>query len=329
MTRRKRGEEVPRPKPWRVLLHNTASARGWSELEQQAVDALDRVWVAITMEPRSVQNPSRQHRSKATLGAVKINGTELERWQYEVTSGGADLVRNRRRAADVMGHLGRDRSSWNHRSRHGRGPADTVSGIDSIAVAFDLRSARPGGQVPIGAVIPAADCVQILHHRCRHRPVLLVGPNNRRAQIPKCCATQRRSYPRVRPPQLCRTTASATRIPTDLIESAFPATTARTTPPIPHTETRGSIPMSLSTSRGTVIRNKTPTTMGARTILFPLWQTQTAVQRRNAVAPDTKLESSGGLRRDQAGDYARTGVDYLAVGALTHSVPALDLGLDM
>ncbi|NKY36559.1 carboxylating nicotinate-nucleotide diphosphorylase [Nocardia speluncae] len=62
---------------------------------------------------------------------------------------------------------------------------------------------------------------------------------------------------------------------------------------------------------------------------FPLWQTQAAVQRRNAAAPETKLESSGGLTLDMAADYARTGVDYLAVGALTHSVRVLDLGLDM
>ncbi|SUE29697.1 nicotinate-nucleotide diphosphorylase (carboxylating) nadc [Nocardia farcinica] len=61
---------------------------------------------------------------------------------------------------------------------------------------------------------------------------------------------------------------------------------------------------------------------------FPLWQTQAAVQRRNAIAPTTKLESSGGLTLDVAADYARTGVDYLAVGALTHSVTVLDLGLD-
>ena len=62
---------------------------------------------------------------------------------------------------------------------------------------------------------------------------------------------------------------------------------------------------------------------------FPLWQTQTAVQRRNANAPQTKLESSGGLSLDVAAEYARTGVDYFAVGALTHSVKVLDLGLDM
>lgn len=62
---------------------------------------------------------------------------------------------------------------------------------------------------------------------------------------------------------------------------------------------------------------------------FPLWQTQIAVQRRDSVSPNTKLESSGGLTIDDAADYARTGVDYLAVGALTHSVTVLDLGLDM
>ncbi|WP_067717136.1 carboxylating nicotinate-nucleotide diphosphorylase [Nocardia yamanashiensis] len=62
---------------------------------------------------------------------------------------------------------------------------------------------------------------------------------------------------------------------------------------------------------------------------FPLWMTQAAVQRRNKTAPGTKLESSGGLSLDMAADYARTGVDYLAVGALTHSVRVLDLGLDM
>ncbi|MFE6925622.1 carboxylating nicotinate-nucleotide diphosphorylase [Nocardia sp. NPDC057663] len=62
---------------------------------------------------------------------------------------------------------------------------------------------------------------------------------------------------------------------------------------------------------------------------FPLWQTQAAVQRRDATAPNTKLESSGGLSLEQAADYARTGVDYLAIGALTHSVRVLDLGLDM
>lgn len=62
---------------------------------------------------------------------------------------------------------------------------------------------------------------------------------------------------------------------------------------------------------------------------FPVWQTQMAVQRRDARAPAVLLESSGGLSLENAATYAATGVDYLAVGALTHSVRALDLGLDM
>lgn len=62
---------------------------------------------------------------------------------------------------------------------------------------------------------------------------------------------------------------------------------------------------------------------------FPVWQTQMAVQRRDVRAPAVLLESSGGLSLDNAAAYAATGVDYLAVGALTHSVRALDVGLDM
>jgi nicotinate-nucleotide pyrophosphorylase (carboxylating) len=45
--------------------------------------------------------------------------------------------------------------------------------------------------------------------------------------------------------------------------------------------------------------------------------------------PAVKLEASGGLRLDNARAVAETGVDYISVGALTHSSPALDLGLDM
>jgi nicotinate-nucleotide pyrophosphorylase (carboxylating) len=62
---------------------------------------------------------------------------------------------------------------------------------------------------------------------------------------------------------------------------------------------------------------------------FPVWMTQMAVQRRVARAPGVKLESSGNLSLDNAAAYAGTGVDYLAVGALTHSVRVLDIGLDV
>lgn len=62
---------------------------------------------------------------------------------------------------------------------------------------------------------------------------------------------------------------------------------------------------------------------------FPVWMTQMAVQRRAAAAPGVLLESSGNLSLDNASAYAGTGVDFLAVGALTHSVRVLDVGLDL
>jgi nicotinate-nucleotide pyrophosphorylase (carboxylating) len=54
-----------------------------------------------------------------------------------------------------------------------------------------------------------------------------------------------------------------------------------------------------------------------------------AVVRRDRRAPRTGLEVSGGLTLDTAAAHAAAGVDFLAVGALTHSAPVLDLGLDL
>ena len=47
------------------------------------------------------------------------------------------------------------------------------------------------------------------------------------------------------------------------------------------------------------------------------------------VAGRARLEASGGLRLDNAREVAETGVDYLAVGALTHSAPILDIACDL
>ena len=49
--------------------------------------------------------------------------------------------------------------------------------------------------------------------------------------------------------------------------------------------------------------------------------------RRNAGR--ARLEASGGLSLEVAADVAATGVDYLAIGALTHSAPVLDIGADL
>ena len=43
----------------------------------------------------------------------------------------------------------------------------------------------------------------------------------------------------------------------------------------------------------------------------------------------TKLEASGGITLENARDYAISGVDFIAIGALTHSAAILDIGLDL
>jgi nicotinate-nucleotide pyrophosphorylase (carboxylating) len=53
-----------------------------------------------------------------------------------------------------------------------------------------------------------------------------------------------------------------------------------------------------------------------------------AVALRNAIAPLIELEASGGVTLDNVAAIAATLVDRISVGALTHSAPALDVGLD-
>ena len=60
---------------------------------------------------------------------------------------------------------------------------------------------------------------------------------------------------------------------------------------------------------------------------FGLEDTATAVALARTAG--VRLEASGGLTLDRAYEVAATGVDYLAVGALTHSAPVLDLGFDL
>jgi nicotinate-nucleotide pyrophosphorylase (carboxylating) len=48
-----------------------------------------------------------------------------------------------------------------------------------------------------------------------------------------------------------------------------------------------------------------------------------------AVGDRAELEATGGLTLDRAAEFAATGVDYLSVGALTHSSPILDIALDL
>lgn len=54
-----------------------------------------------------------------------------------------------------------------------------------------------------------------------------------------------------------------------------------------------------------------------------------AVKLRDRVAPQVELEASGGVTLHTVRAIAESGVDRISVGALTHSAPALDLGLDI
>ncbi len=74
---------------------------------------------------------------------------------------------------------------------------------------------------------------------------------------------------------------------------------------------------------------------GARFLLLDNMPTEVmrevvaAVRARQERTGPVELEATGNLTLDRAGEVAATGVDYLSVGALTHSSPILDLGLDL
>lgn len=62
---------------------------------------------------------------------------------------------------------------------------------------------------------------------------------------------------------------------------------------------------------------------------FSLDSLEHAVGLRDRLRPSLLLEASGGVRLETIGSIARTGVDRISVGALTHSAGWLDVALDM
>lgn len=58
-------------------------------------------------------------------------------------------------------------------------------------------------------------------------------------------------------------------------------------------------------------------------------QLREAVALRDRLSPGTLLEASGGVNLKTIAGIAGTGVDFISVGALTHSVRSIDLGLDL
>jgi nicotinate-nucleotide pyrophosphorylase (carboxylating) len=51
--------------------------------------------------------------------------------------------------------------------------------------------------------------------------------------------------------------------------------------------------------------------------------------RARSLTPTVEIEATGGLTLDNAIEYARAGADHISVGALTHSVRAVDLSLEL
>jgi len=68
---------------------------------------------------------------------------------------------------------------------------------------------------------------------------------------------------------------------------------------------------------------------GVKMILLDNMDLSTTKKAVEINAGRAKLESSGGIKLENARAYAETGVDFLAIGALTHSAPILDISLEV
>ncbi len=68
---------------------------------------------------------------------------------------------------------------------------------------------------------------------------------------------------------------------------------------------------------------------GADLVLLDNMSVEEMREAVRLTAGRARLEASGGLSLDTARAVAETGVDYIAVGALTHSAPVLDIALDL
>jgi nicotinate-nucleotide pyrophosphorylase (carboxylating) len=67
---------------------------------------------------------------------------------------------------------------------------------------------------------------------------------------------------------------------------------------------------------------------GARVVMLDNMDTERIREAVRLAAGRVKLEVSGGVTLERVEEIAATGVDFISVGALTHSCPALDIALD-
>jgi nicotinate-nucleotide pyrophosphorylase (carboxylating) len=68
---------------------------------------------------------------------------------------------------------------------------------------------------------------------------------------------------------------------------------------------------------------------GCERILLDNMSIEMMAEAVTLTAGRATLEASGGLTVDRAREVAETGVDFISVGALTHSVKVFDIGMDL
>ena len=85
----------------------------------------------------------------------------------------------------------------------------------------------------------------------------------------------------------------------------------------------------IETEADTVAQAAAAAAAGADCVLLDNMSSDDVAAAVAVVAGRCPLEVSGGVTLANVGAYAATGVDYVAVGALTHSAPAVDIGLDL
>lgn len=66
---------------------------------------------------------------------------------------------------------------------------------------------------------------------------------------------------------------------------------------------------------------------GADRIMLDNFSVEQTFKAVELIAGRTEVESSGGITLETLADYAKTGVDYISVGALTHQIKSIDLSL--
>lgn len=62
---------------------DNASAKGWEQLCRDAPSSTRGAWESLSIEPR--QRSRRQHPLRGSRSTYRVNGVEMEQWQYEVT----------------------------------------------------------------------------------------------------------------------------------------------------------------------------------------------------------------------------------------------------